>query len=173
MNGAKSDSAPGPLAGPPEIAPMAIWYRVFARGDAPPSPAAIEAHLASLGVAVRATFAGDEDGWFQAELVFGEGEPVRLERFLASEEGIRGELNSWAAFLETCEDSPHRVALMERTIQSRQLFTLRQPADRADEEVDRACVELSRFLARAADGFYQVDEQGLFEADGALLVREQ
>jgi hypothetical protein len=33
-------------------------------------------------------------------------------------------------------------------------------------------VGLCRFLARATDGFYQVDDEGFFEADGTLLVKE-
>ena len=99
-------------------------------------------------------------------------DPAAMQRFLAEEEGIRNELNGWAGYLETCEDSPSHLALMERTIQSRQLFTLRRPIEGA-EAVGRACVELSKFLARATEGFYQVDEEGVFEAEGELLVRER
>jgi hypothetical protein len=151
---------------------MDEWYRVFGRSDALPAPAAIEAHLAGLGLSVRAVFRHEGEQWFQAEITCGYGPPVYVERFLAEEEGVRNELNAWAAYLETC-DCPQHVALMERTIQSRQLFTLRQPSEHAEaEEVDRLCVELSRFLAQATDGFYQVDEAGFFAADGAQLATE-
>jgi hypothetical protein len=152
---------------------MTLWYRVFGRSDALPAPTAIQHHLASLGLTVAARFAGDEEGWFRAELAFGDGSPLCLERFLADEEGIRAELNSWAAFLETCDYSPHSAALMERAIQTRQLFTLRKPIDQPDEVLlDRLCTALCRHLAGATDGFYQADGQGFFEADGNLLVHE-
>ena len=152
---------------------MGPWYRVFARGDALPAPEAVLAHLAGLGITATGTFDGGAGDWLQAELVLGDGGPVHVERFLAGEEGIRAELNAWAAFLEACDYSPNAGPLMERTIQSRQLFTIRRPADHADEvRLERACVGLCRLLASAADGFYQADGEGFFDADGALLVQE-
>jgi hypothetical protein len=152
---------------------MSLWYRVFGRSDLVPTPGAIREHLAALGVPVAASFASDEAGWFRAELAFGSGSPLYLERFLADEEGIRAELNTWAAVLETCDYSPHSAALMERAIQARQLFTLRKPVDQPDEVLlERLCVGLCRHLAAATDGFYQADGQGFFEADGTLLVQE-
>jgi hypothetical protein len=147
---------------------MGCFYRVFGRRDAAPAAEAILAHLGGRGLAVAGRFDGAGEGWFSAELAFGEGAPAHLERFLASEEGIRAELNSWAAYLETCDDSPQHLGLMERVIQSRQLFTLRRPSDHAGA----GCVEVCRFLAAATDGFYQADGEGFFEADGGLLVRE-
>ena len=153
---------------------MGLWYRVFGRNDAPPAPGAILEHLTGLGAAVTGRFAGDEAGWFRAELVCaGEG-PLGLERFLSAAEGIRAELNSWAAYLETCGDSPGHVRLMERMIQTAQLFTLGCPDQPADPAlVERLCLGLCRFLARATDGVYQVDGRGFFAADGTLLLGEQ
>jgi len=129
--------------------------------------------MAAQGGAVRADFAADAEGWYQAELAVG-GVRLIVERWLADEEGIRGELNAWAAFLETCEHSPEAPALMERVIQTKQLFTIRK----ADEDADDAlagplCVALSRHLAEATGGVYQVDDTGFFAADGRLLVRER
>ena len=93
--------------------------------------------------------------------------PLTLECFRADEEGIRAELNSWAAFLETC-DGPHHIPLMERTIQTKQLFTLHDPTD----EAPFACITLCRHLASITAGFYQIDDIGFFDAAGTLLVEE-
>jgi hypothetical protein len=38
--------------------------------------------------------------------------------------------------------------------------------------VERVCVGLCRFLAGATGGFYQADDEGFYEADGTLLVKE-
>jgi hypothetical protein len=152
---------------------MGQWYRIFGRSEATPDPARLLERLREVAPAVAGSFAADGGGWFRAELAVGAGEPVCLERFLAEEEGIRAELNTWAAYLETCEHSPGHAALMERAIQSRQLFTLRRPAERAGEaEVERLCLAACHFLAAATEGFYQVDGQGFFEADGTLVVPE-
>jgi hypothetical protein len=93
--------------------------------------------------------------------------PLTLDCYSADEEGIRAELNSWAAFLETC-DGPHAVPLMERTIQARYLFTLHDPTG----EHDRDCVALCQQIAGVTAGFYQIDGVGFFDADGTLLVSE-
>src|SRR4051794_5583725 len=97
------------------------------------------------------------------------GGPLLLERFTSEEEGIRAELNSWAAHLETCDHSPHHVRLMERAIQTKQLFTLESPSDAPDP----ACVDLCRRLATETAGFYQIDGVGFFDADGTLLVEDR
>jgi hypothetical protein len=144
---------------------MGPWYRVFGGNDVQPAPAAVLEHLQGHGGIVRGDFTGDDAGWYAAVIHCGDT-PLSLERFLASEDEIRAELNSWAAWLETCENSPHSVPLMERVIQSRQLFTL----DGTDE---RLCVGLSRFLAGTTAGVWQADDGGFFAADGALLVPER
>jgi hypothetical protein len=156
-------SDPSTLARRP--APMGPWYRVFGSNDAQPAPAAILECLQGPGHPVRGDFTGDEAGWYAAAIHCGDT-VLELERFLVTEEGIRGELNNWAAWLETCEHSPQHVPLMERVIQSRQLFTLRGP----DE---RLCVALCRFLAEATEGVWQADDAGFFATDGTLLVPEK
>ncbi|HVS37225.1 MAG TPA: hypothetical protein VMS17_16805 [Gemmataceae bacterium] len=145
-----------------------MWHRIFAAADAEPAPAAILERLNTL-VAAAGHFHGDDAGWFRAEFVVA-GSTLVLERFLAAEQGIRAELNSWAAHLEAGDD-PERVRLMERVIQSRQLFTLERPDD-APPTLDKVCISLCRFLAEAIDGFYQIDDRGFFSADGALLLRD-
>ena len=147
-----------------------MWYRIFGSNDTEPSPAAVLGHLNGLGVAVSGKFHGEGGDWFGAELLVAGKVPLGVERFLASEEGIRAELNSWAAWLETCAPEAEQARLMERMIQVRQLFTLQRPDDAA--EAVPVCEALCQFLARATDGTYQIDGRGLFAADGTLLVQE-
>src|SRR5262249_8245283 len=79
------------------------------------------------GVAVGARFDEDDGGWYRSELTLGGGAPLVLERWLADEEGIRAELRSWAAYLETLDYSPNAAALMEQALQARPPFTLTPP----------------------------------------------
>ena len=143
-----------------------MWHRVFSASDAEPAPAAILERL-NAGAPVAGAFHGDDAGWFRAELTVAGAATVELERFLATEEGMRAELNSWAAHLEASGDGPEHVRLMERMIQARQLFTVRGSA------ADDLCVALCRYLAEATDGVYQIDGRGFFAADGTLLVRDE
>src|SRR5438552_3803584 len=77
---------------------MSQWFRVFGRSAATVEPAALLEHLHGQGFPVAGHFRGDDRGWFRAELVFAaDAPPVVVERYLADEEGIRLELNSWAA----------------------------------------------------------------------------
>ena len=92
-----------------------------------------------------------------------------LQRYLASEDGIRDELNSWAAGIELIE-SPHQTALMQHMISTRQLFTLRPVSEEWDAALCRA---LCGWLARETGGIYQVDGQGFHSADGELLARDE
>ena len=144
-----------------------MWYRVFGASDAEPAPAAILEWLNGLA-SVAGAFHGDEAGWFRAELTVAGATTLELERFLSTEEGVRAELNSWAAHLEACGDGPENVRLMERIIQVRQLFTVQGPA-----EADGVCVALCQLLAETTDGVYQIDGRGFFGADGALLHRDE
>jgi hypothetical protein len=147
---------------------MGRFHRVFSRSEIMPDPEELLARLRAGGLAVEAHFRGDSAGWFSAEIIQGEGAPLSLERYLAGEEGIRAELNSWAAVLETWEDNPHQVPLMERVIQSTQLFILQDPGT-PDAPVG---VAVCRLLAELTDGVYQADGQGFFTAEGTLLLGE-
>jgi hypothetical protein len=146
-----------------------MWYRVFGTNQVEPRPATLLEHLQALGAEATGKFSGDEQGWFRAELTTpAENTTLQLERYLVSEEGIRAELNNWAAWIETNEDNPHQGRLMQHMISTMQLFTLRPPARGAAER----CGEICRFLARETAGVYQVDGQGFFAADGTLLMSE-
>jgi len=151
---------------------MYVWYRVFGGNDKTPEPEALLAHLRQQGLEVTGEFDGNGPDWFRGELSL---DPVTLvlERFHAGDEGVRAELNTWAALLETHEDNPHHVSLMERTIQSSQLFTLCRPEDN-DSHVDSEglCQSVCRYLAGVTGGFYQIDDTGFFAADGTQLIQD-
>jgi hypothetical protein len=149
-----------------------VWYRVFGTSDMPPDPAALLEHLHAVGLDVTGRFHGDEEGWFRAGLAFRAAgdQQVILERYLSTEEGIRGELNAWAAWLEAAGDGREHRRLMQHLISTRQVFTLSRP-DHA-LPVEHLCRVLCRYLARRTAGVYQVDGEGFFAADGTLLARE-
>lgn len=148
---------------------MIPWYRIFGGHSGMPAVEDIRAILAARRASVSCDFLGDDSGWYRADLVV-DGTSLQLERYLADEPGLRAELNSWAAWLETRANAPERIRLMERCIQTAQLFTLQSAEDSA--AADGMCVELCRFLAAATAGIYQIDERGFFDAEGTLLVAE-
>jgi hypothetical protein len=158
---------------------METWYRVFGHNDFPiDSPALLE-WLRARQPDATGHFRGDELGWFEARLQFpAHATPLLVERFLTKEDEIRGELNTWAAWLETADDGPEPVRLMQHVISTKQLFTIHQAVEDDEEEledthtVQTLCVNLCQFLARCTNGVYQVDGQGFFAADGRLLVSE-
>jgi hypothetical protein len=152
---------------------MPIWHRIFAASTALPDPQAVCELVQSFALLRGSFFEAEGSDWIAADLDLGGNEPVHLERFLATEAGIRGELNSWAAWLETREDNPHSSRLMEQMIQTAQLFLLRGPTPaEGPDALGAACVGLCRYLAEATRGVYHIDGQGLFAADGTLLVEE-
>jgi hypothetical protein len=150
---------------------MSRWFRVFGSNDVQPVPARLLEEARRHGD-VSGRFRGDDLGWFRADLaVAGEETALPLERFLTSEEGLRGELNTWAAWLEET-GRREAVPLMQRLIGTTQVFTLGPLDPDADPAVEQLCVRLCRFLAKATAGVYQVDGEGFFDADGTLLVPE-
>jgi hypothetical protein len=162
---------------------MSEWFRIFGTNDVQPEPGALLEYLHGLGVEVEGHFHGDEQGWFQADLIAPDARAVlKLERFLAKEEGIRAELNTWAAWLETADHNPNHAWLMRHMISTTQLFTLQQSVGQAFQpdggEIElgpseKLCLAVCQFLAHATAGVYQVDNQGLFAPDGALLLQEE
>ena len=149
---------------------MGLFYRVFGRGDLVPPAERIHDHL---GASAEATVHADETGWYRIDLRIGPGGPLSLERYALEDDGFRAELNTWAAYLETCDYSTHHTRLMEWVIQSRQLFILRKPIDCPDEaRAERLCRDLCQWLATQVDGIYQIDDVGFHAAGGTLLVAE-
>jgi hypothetical protein len=153
---------------------MSLWLRVFGTNEELPEPAALLEHLHGLEAAVTGHFRGDDLGWFAAEIVFAkDSTPLHLERFLTTEDSIRAELNTWAAWLETCDYSPNHLVLMQHMVSTKQLFTVRRPIDHANEIlVEKLCIGICQFLARTTHGIYQADDQGFFGVDGTLLLQE-
>jgi hypothetical protein len=150
-----------------------MWFRVFGTNGRQPEPAALLDHLQAHGFTVSGRFRGDDQGWFQVELWFGPDAPLLLSCYRAEEEGLRAELNTWAAWLETVEDNPHHGPLMRHVIGTTQLFALELPADHPQVgPLYLACVALCRYLARETAGVYQADGEGFANADGELLLRE-
>ncbi len=145
---------------------MSRWYRIFAGTEAEPQPADLLQHLRVSGFVVESHFQGDERGWFRGTL----SPSLLLERYLADEDGIRAELNTWAAWLETQENNRYSQSLMTRMITTRQLFTLHLLAE--DVRLENLCRAICQFLARHTDGVYQIDDVGFFAADGECLVQE-
>src|SRR5581483_9208979 len=82
--------------------PQLKWCRVFGSTEEAPEPGEVLAFVNGLVVATG-NFGGDEAGWFRAEILCESAPPLEIERFLASEKGLRAELNSWAAWVETHE----------------------------------------------------------------------
>jgi hypothetical protein len=150
-----------------------MWYRIFCRSGQTQPIAGLAAHLQALGLQTQTHVRGDDLGWTSAELRLGPGSPVYLERFLVKEDELRGDLNNWAAWLETATWSEHSPALMERVIQTQQLITLRKPIDHPDEiALETLCLACCQFIATECEGIYQIDDDGWYAADGTLLVKE-
>src|SRR5262245_52014702 len=150
-----------------------MFCRVFGSNHASLPPAALLEMLHGAGFAVTGHFRGDADGWFRAELIWPEHDVrIEVERFLAGEEGIRDQLNTWAAWLETaCPNQPH---WLERIIGTTQVFTLHNMSDEHEERPSgELCVAVCRLVAVQTEGIYQIDGGGFFRADGSLIAPEQ
>ena len=153
---------------------MTQLFRVFGANDAEPDRDVLLAHLHNQGLEGTARFWGDKEGWYQADLKLDDNPAIiRLERELFYEEGVRTALNVFAALVESLEPSPDQEWLMEHIISARQLFTLKRPSETTTRlEVERLCLAVCQFLARATDGFYSVEDRGFFSAGGTLLLKE-
>ena len=145
-----------------------MWYRIFAADVEPEHvPDAILEYLNRIDE-VRGQFQGDDAGWFHADLACRDV-TLSLDRYTADEDGIRAELNTWAASVEG-HSGGEQTQLMERLIQTKQLFTLQGPD--AGIGVLLLCIALCQYLARVTDGVYQIDGDGIFTLDGTRLWRE-
>ena len=152
---------------------MSRWSRVFGASSTPPEPSALLECVRGLGISAIGDFQADTQGWFLVELEPTGLPSIRVERFLAAEEGIRQELNSWAAWVESVEDRAIHGLLMHHIVSTTQLFTCEIPAVSAGpEQIDMVCAGVCQFLARQTGGVYQIDGQGFYSADGKLLVAE-
>ena len=152
---------------------MGLWMRVFALSEATPNPVSLAELVSKLLPGTTCHFGADGNGWFSLEMRPPTGGPILLDRYGVQEEGIRHDLNTWAAWVETCDSCDEAPALMERIIQSQQFITMRRSLDTPDESgVERLCSGICRHLATCLDGIWQSDDEGLSSADGTLLLRE-
>ncbi len=149
-------------------------YRVFGTADQPTDPAAILEHLQDHQFPVAGHFRGDDLGWTRAEfLVPSSDTNIPIDQYIVGEDDIRSELNSWAAWLETCENQPQHQWLMEQVIQTKRFFVLERPTDPHDDaRLDAICRTLCQYLAAQTAGLIQIDGHGFFAVDGRLLVQE-
>ncbi len=139
-----------------------MWHRVFGSNQA---AVELDAFLRQWQ-AWSIDYHRDDQGWFRAEIRLSEtAPPLIVDRYLANEEGIRAELNTWAAWLEL--HAPDSEPWMQRMIATTQLITFQAGGD----SVDFAWA-LCQFLARETDGVYQVDSLGFYDAQGNVVVLE-
>ncbi|MGL6073933.1 MAG: hypothetical protein ACRC8S_07215 [Fimbriiglobus sp.] len=148
--------------------------RIFGMNLNEVKPSELAQHLHDAGLPVEPHFRGDDLGWTGGTLILpGEGAPIQLERYLTKEDDLREELNTFAAELETMDYNPNHERLMREVIQTQQLFALRRPLDHSNEALlDRLLTTVAQYLAKATDGFYQMDGEGWFAADGQVLLPE-
>jgi hypothetical protein len=135
------------------------WYRVFgSRAEAP--------DLSRLRAVYR--LAADEHGWYQVHIPLLWGE-IELNRWQPKDDGIRAELNTWAAWVEA-NAQPELPDLMRHIVTTQQLFTwfIDPTAVDAAAFSDMLC----RFLCEATGGIFQIDGVGFVQPDGTLLVQE-
>jgi hypothetical protein len=150
-----------------------MWYRVFCRSSESLPPSELLAVVHSFAPKAIANFKGDDLGWTTVELILGTGTPIYGERYLTGEDELREDLNTWAAWLETRDYSPNHVMLMERVIQTQQMITLRKPVDSSNESLTEGiCGAICLKLASTADGVYQIEGDGWYDAAGELLLKE-
>jgi len=152
-----------------------MWYRVFGMNQAPLFPADVLEFLDRKHPGVTGHFRGDDSGWFYAELTLPDSD-VRIEmaRYLANEEGIRREMNGWAAWIEDVLGEEKGGPWMQRLINTAQIITLRLGDEEAEIEsaVDALLAILCHYLAGLSEGIYQIDGRGMFQADGEVIAVE-
>jgi hypothetical protein len=154
---------------------MHTWFRIFGTNDAEAEPAVLVELARVLEPSVTAKFSGDDQGWFRAIFTVDPDEPrLILERYLASEEGIRSQIMTWIAWLETRETEPNRDSLMDHLVAVKQLFTLHMEEDGDEASWTSILPEaLCQCLARTTNGVYQADGWGFFTASGELMLAEE
>ena len=149
---------------------MAGWFRVFLLQEDGPKPSGIMECLQSLIPEVKGKFRTDEDGWFQLILDHPSIGELTIDHFLTSEKGVRAEINTWAAWLE----SKQRFDLMERIIQVKQILSFEVTPEMEDNVSDSLVYKnLALALAALAEGVVHMDAVGFLEPDGTLLIEDE
>jgi hypothetical protein len=152
---------------------MVTWFRVFGLSDVEPDLRQWIDAVPVLAFHGAVQFQKGERGWWRAEIQVPENRgSILVERFWRDEEGVREELQTWAAWLEICEGNPYRERLMQHMISTQQVFTVRPSDEVGGAMIESLCVPLCQFVAGATKGVYEVDGRGFFDAEGSLLVQE-
>ncbi len=152
---------------------MFTWHRVFGSLEKEPPPAELCEELLRHGFAVRPHFRGDERGWFAARLEWEDGSSsLNVGRFLVQDDNLRGDLNSWCAWVETLPESAAHEVLLDTFVCTKQLFTFYADAEPEGEAASPGCLILCRWLAQQTQGIYQIDGQGVYDKLGTLLVAD-
>lgn len=146
------------------------WFRVFTNRDQVPAPEAVAESVRDRFPQMQVKFIVDAEGWLEVEII----DPItsrtwKLCRYSRDADDIRGELQSWAAWIEWQPPSPQQQRLMEHIMTAKQVFTFDADEDPTSEQLGLVVVG---FLARAGDGVYQIDGRGFFAAEGDLLLAE-
>ncbi len=150
-----------------------MWLRVFGALETLPEPDALTHTVMEISPAVQTRFEPGEHGWQRAEIQLPDGTTLYLDRFRREEEGVRGELQAWAAYLETRDDSPNNQLLMQHVISTAQVFALRWLEESPDvARHEPIAIAMCQHLAATTDGVYQVEGTGFFAPDGSLLLDE-
>jgi hypothetical protein len=149
---------------------MAGWFRVFLLQEDGPKPSGIMECLQSLIPEVKGKFRTDEDGWFQLILDHSSIGELIIDHFLTSEKGVRSEINTWAAWLE----SKQQFDLMERIIQVKQILSFEVTPEMEDNVSDSLVYKrLALALAALAEGVVHIDAIGFLEPDGTVLIEDE
>ena len=143
---------------------MSTWYRVFAKNNIEPDPDAL---CAVMGSEISCQCRAGERGWQRLQFAWPSGQTLAIDRFWRDEEGIRAELQAWAAWLETLENEPKRDALMQHLTATQQVFTMLRESSN-----DPIALKLCEAIAWTTDGVYEIDKLGFFSHDGTLLALE-
>lgn len=137
-----------------------MWARVFAPVETEVPVTEVQRWLRERQLPEFVEVSGNEWGW---TVIRAGG--LSLHRYHLEADSLRGELDTWAAVVELWDSGPAGRGLMQRLIAARQIVTL-------TGVLGELLASLAQFLAVQLSGFYQVDDQGFFEATGRLCVPE-
>jgi hypothetical protein len=127
-------------------------------------PPDLEPILSAAFPGCRVALVEGEHGWTAATLYGPDSsERLRLSRHRRDDPGVRGELQSWAAWVESCGGTPVHERLMERIIQTQQVVLL---------EDSLVAKQAAAALCRAVDGLMQMDGIGFVDNGGSILLPE-
>jgi hypothetical protein len=149
---------------------MDICYRVFGQSAAEPDRSGLAAVALSFDPRSQVEFQEGAFGWQQARLLLPTHvQELTLCRHRREEEGVVRELQAWSAWAE----AEQRPELMQAFFSAQQVLTTHTAGTAPDSPVDGFLTgELLPWLADCVEGVYQVDNQGVFDKGGSLLLRE-